>query len=151
MIDIIILLVVGAVGVMFYLITTNKNKKPKYRTSASQAANKKKGAPTQSESLEKLKRNNHFWGVEIKTPGCMEAIKLAEKQFPIDTAPALPLPNCSAKHCTCIYSGLMEHRGQARRIQEERRNEVRFDPKHPDRRSNKDRRKNVDTWRTRDY
>lgn len=151
MLDILILLVVGAVGVMFYLITANKNKKPKYRARASPPANKRKHPPTQAESLEKLKRNKHFWGVKIKTPGCTEAIKLAEKHFLIDAAPTLPLPGCPANLCSCTYGGLPEHREQARRLKGERRNEVRFDPEHPDRRSNKDRRKNVDTWKDRDY
>ena len=37
-----------------------------------------------------------------------------------------------------------------RRLSHERRNELRFEPEKSDRRSHKDRRKSVETWRDRD-
>lgn len=102
------------------------------------------------DELNKLRSNKQFWGVEIHQPGCAEAAKLGGQQFPIESAPTLPLEGCTATQCSCIYQGLKERRSMRRRLSHERRNELRFEPEKSDRRSHKDRRKSVETWRDRD-
>ena len=150
---VIILLIAGVAGGMFYLVKQGGGKKPQHHTHTlrnPQPATKNPPS-TQAESLKQIKNDKRYWGVEIKTPGCMEAFKLREEHFPIETAPALPLPDCPAGDCTCTYNGLKEHRGQVRRINKERRTELRFDSEDPDRRSHKDRRRNIDKWKDRDF
>jgi hypothetical protein len=150
---IIILLIVGVAGGVFYLMNRGSGRKPQHHTGAQhrpKPANRKKRTHTKAKSLDQLKQDKRIWGVEIKTPGCLEAYKLSREHYPIDSAPVLPLPNCPASDCTCTYSGLTEHRVRVRRIQGERRAKVRFDPKHPDRRTRKDRRRNVDPWKDRE-
>ncbi len=149
---IIILLIVGVAGMVFYWMNRGSGRKPQHPAGAQRRpkpANKKR-ARAKVESLDQLKQNKRIWGVEIKTPGCLEAYKLSKVIYQINSAPALPLPNCPASNCTCTYSGLTEHRKRVQRTQEERRDKVRFDPEHPDRRTRKDRRRNADLWKDRE-
>jgi len=105
---------------------------------------------TKRDELNKLRANKHFWGVEIHQPGCAEATKLTGKQFPIQSAPELPVEGCGAAQCSCIYIGVKDRRTLRRRLSHERRDELRFEPEKSDRRSHKDRRKSIEKWRNRD-
>jgi hypothetical protein len=93
-------------------------------------------------TLQKLQANSLFWGVSISRPGCVASRQLMNRQFTFGDAPVLPLPDCDAEKCTCQYSGLKHRRGGgSRRVNEDRRNEVRFDKERPERRSHKTRRR----------
>jgi hypothetical protein len=105
---------------------------------------------TKRDELNKLRANKHFWGVEIHQPGCAEATKLTGKQFPLESAPELPVEGCVAAQCSCIYIGVKDRRALRRRLTHERRDELRFEPEKSDRRSHKDRRKSIEKWRNRD-
>ncbi len=105
---------------------------------------------TKKDELDQLRKSNKFWGVEIHQPGCAAAAALTGKQFPIESAPALPVEGCGAAQCSCLYMGLKDRRVMRRRLTHERRNELRFDPEKSDRRSHKDRRKSIEKWRDRD-
>lgn len=96
--------------------------------------------------LEKLRSNNLFWGVKICHPGCRAARELQDQLYTFDEAPQLPVPGCDSANCTCQYRGLRERRVRALRIHEDRRDEVRFDKDHPERRSPKERRRS-DRWK----
>jgi hypothetical protein len=102
-----------------------------------------------AQGLDKLRHSKQFWGVEIEQGGCAEARALAGRQYSFEAAPRLPLDNCTASHCPCQYKGLVEHRRQHRRTQEDRRESLRFDVNKPDRRSSKDRRRGFDQWKGR--
>jgi len=141
----ILLLVIAIIVVLVLLF-----RRPRRHTLAASSHRARAGAPSKSKELEKLTRSKRFWGVEIQHPGCAEAAQLAGKEFSMESAPPLPLVNCSADHCTCLYKGLLEHRRTGRRKARERRDEVRFDHEHPDRRSHKDRRRTTDSWKHRD-
>ena len=95
--------------------------------------------------LEKLKNNPLFWGVEMGQPGCEAAQAILDRQFTFEEAPRLPLDGCSSAMCTCQFKGLKNRRTLHRRKLAERRVEVRFEKKKPDRRSRKNRRRS-DSW-----
>jgi hypothetical protein len=95
--------------------------------------------------LEKLKNNPLFWGVEMGQPGCEAAQAILDRQFTFEEAPRLPLDGCSTAMCTCQFKGLKNRRTLHRRKLAERRVEVRFEKKKPDRRSRKNRRRS-DNW-----
>jgi hypothetical protein len=102
---------------------------------------------TSSRQLEALRGNKNYWGVEIQSGLCTAAKTLAGKPFPFNEAPALPLGDCPANCCTCIYVGLRERRVRHRRGQSHRRHLIRYLHHHSDRRCPKERRK-IDIWRT---
>lgn len=99
--------------------------------------------------LKNLCDNELFWGVVIQQGGCNESKSLASRHFTFGEAPALPLRGCDAPVCSCQYKGLKEVRSEHRRVQEDRRDSLRFDAKKPDRRSLKDRRRRFDSWKGR--
>jgi hypothetical protein len=99
--------------------------------------------------LEKLRHSQQFWGVEIEHGGCDASMALAGKQFALEDAPKLPLPDCTAQICPCQYKALPERRSQHRRTHEDRRDSLRFESGKEDRRSLKDRRRKFDQWKGR--
>jgi len=100
--------------------------------------------------LDKLRDNPMFWGVEMGQPGCEAAQALLGKQFTFDKAPQLPLEGCSSANCTCQFKGLKDRRTWVRRQQDDRRQAIRFNKDHADRRSRKDRRRG-NVWIDHDY
>jgi len=59
-----------------------------------------------------------FRGVEIRTRSgaCRAAHALVGRRFLSKNAPALPLPECSAEHCSCTFSKLADRRTEGRRL-----------------------------------
>lgn len=102
-------------------------------------------ADNDSSALDQLRQNRFFWGAELFQPGCSESGKLLGKQFSFNDAPDLPLPGCSRETCACQFKGLRDRRVRARRINPDRRSELRFDRSHPDRRTLISRRRS-DLW-----
>ena len=92
-----------------------------------------------------LREKGHFWGVELGQSGCAVSDKLLGSRFTFDEAPVLPLDGCGRNTCNCHFKGLLDRRTQPRRMQSDRRVEVRFDKTHPDRRRNAGRRRG-DMW-----
>ena len=117
------------------------------RPAVRRGAQKESVTMRQSGTLASLEKNKFFWGAEISKPGCPESRELLGKQFPFDQAPQLPLPGCNQtiESCTCEFKGLRDRRTSHRRINADRRTEVRFDKTHPDRRTNAGRRRG-DRW-----
>lgn len=117
------------------------------RPSVRRGAHDKSVTMSQSGTLASLKKNKFFWGVEFSKPGCPESRELLGRQFPFDQAPTLPLPGCkqTIETCTCEFKGLRDRRISHRRLNPDRRTEVRFDKTHPDRRTNAGRRRG-DRW-----
>ena len=97
-------------------------------------------------SVARLREKGGFWGVELGQSGCAESDKLMGRRFTFDEAPKLPLHDCNRTSCNCHFKGLRERRLQPRRIRSDRRDEVRFDKTHPDRRRNAGRRRGDDMW-----
>lgn len=91
--------------------------------------------------LKKLTRSRRYWGVTIRNARCAAARQLSSRKFALDAAPALPVEGCRSLHCTCSYSGLVERRKRERRLFSDRRQQVRFDAEHPERRRQSDRRR----------
>jgi len=101
--------------------------------------------PARPGGIDKLKDTGLFWGVEIGTPGCESARKLMGGQYTFDEAPELPLPGCDSAMCTCQFNGLRDRRGRTRRTGNDRRENIRFDKDHPERRNRRGRRRS-DRW-----
>ena len=64
-----------------------------------------------SENLRQLRRMaDSLKGVEIlpveDDQTCAAARRVAEKVFPVSIVPALPLSECNAEYCRCVYSGV---------------------------------------------
>lgn len=114
---------------------------------ARRIARSESASPVQTGSLEHLRENRFFWGAELSQPGCAESRTLLGRQFPFEQAPDLPLPGCTQAlgTCSCEFKGLRERRARHRRLQQDRRVDVRFDKTHPDRRANAGRRRG-DRW-----
>ena len=135
-----VLLSVLIVAGLFYLIRTRHTPTPARRSTHSAIA-------AQTGTLAHLRENKFFWGAELSTPGCSTSRELLGKPFPFEKAPELPLPGCAntLETCNCVFKGLRDRRVTHRRLQEDRRAEVRFDKTHPDRRKNAGRRRG-DRW-----
>ena len=97
-------------------------------------------------SLQKLRNSGMYRGVTIKAGKCAVARSSSSRIYPLHQVPQLPLAGCTAWHCTCAYAGLRERRKQERRGLHDRRDAVRFDATHPERRSRKNRRRGDCNW-----
>ena len=97
--------------------------------------------------LDKLMQGHAYWGVSIRAKQCDAARPYTGKKFTFERAPALPLPGCSSRNCSCKYQGLVERRQAQRRSGVDRRKTLRLDAEHPDRRSGKDRRRSNIAWK----
>jgi len=137
----VLLSVVIAAG-LFILLGKRRTPSRSRRIERSESA-----SPVQTGSLEHLRENKFFWGAELSQPGCVESRTLLGRQFPFTQAPVLPLPGCThaLETCSCEFKGLRERRARHRRLQQDRRVDVRFDKTHPDRRANAGRRRG-DRW-----
>ena len=105
---------------------------------------------TRPGGLDKLRKNELFWGVELGQAGCESARALLGRKYAFDEAPALPLPGCDSAMCTCQFNGLKERRGTLRRTHDDRRDEIRFDKERPERRARRNRRRG-DKWDDHSY
>jgi hypothetical protein len=143
----IFLLIIAVIAGMFWILLGQLSPKRRgvRRPMSASAAVAKPGG------LEKLRSSNFFWGVRIEHPGCPAAQKLQDRHYTFDEAPALPVPGCDSAHCTCQFKGLRERRSRDdQRTQEDRRDEIRFDMEHPERRSPKGRRRS-EKWKDHTY
>lgn len=91
--------------------------------------------------LQKLRRSGHYWGVRIQPGSCAAIRHFAGRRFSFEEAPNLPLAGCKAWRCSCAYIGLPERRREERRTRKDRRDAVRFDDEHAERRSIRGRRR----------
>jgi hypothetical protein len=151
------LLVLIIAIIVFVFVIARQSPKPKHKQTRGRhvahkhdtASSQPKPPRTKKDELDKLRLSKQFWGVEIHQPGCAAAAKLTGKQYPIASAPVLPVEGCASPVCTCLYMGLKDKRTLRRRLSHERRDELRFEPEKSDRRSHKDRRSSVEKWRNR--
>jgi hypothetical protein len=131
-----VLLMIAVLAGMGWLWYSQRKPKHRARMDRHLPAN-----PARPGGLDKLQKNPLFWGAEFCQAGCNTARTLLGKQYTFDEAPDLPLPGCDSATCTCQFKGLKDNRSKTRRTHEERRNEIRFDKEHPERRSRKNRRR----------
>jgi hypothetical protein len=96
--------------------------------------------------LQKLRRSGHYWGVRIQPGNCAAIRHFAGRRFTFEEAPNLPLPGCKAWRCSCTYVGLPERRREERRTRKDRRDAVRVDDEHAERRSIRERRRQHKDW-----
>jgi len=100
-----------------------------------------------SGDLHKLRGSGHYWGVRIQPGNCATIRHFAGRRFTFEEAPVLPLPGCKAWRCSCTYIGVPERRREERRTRKDRRNAVRFDEEHAERRSIRERRRQHKAWK----
>ena len=105
------------------------------------------GNRDKSSELQKLRRSGHYWGVRIQPGRCTAIRYFAGRRFTFDEAPNLPLPGCRAWRCSCTYIGVPERRHEERRNRKDRRDAVRFDEEHAERRSIRGRRRQHKAWK----
>jgi hypothetical protein len=132
------LLLLAFAAAMLWLLWPSKHRK---RGPARRRNNR------QRKALEKLRMGSAYWGVTLRGKQCDALRPYLGKKFPLDRAPALPLPGCKARRCQCRYQGLVERRRAQRRSGTDQRRTVRLDANHPDRRSGKDRRRGALAWK----
>jgi len=149
---IVLLVIICLIAGVLWVLRGNRGPGHRHRPAHHSAGNTdtRTATPTTPGGLEKLKANSMFWGVEIGQAGCEAAQALLGQQYTFDEAPQLPLQGCDSAMCSCQYKGLKDHRSEHRRKSGERRVEVRFDNKNPDRRSRKDRRRGAN-WKDHTY
>jgi hypothetical protein len=99
------------------------------------------GSRDKSGELNKLRRSGSFWGVRIQPGKCASIRPFAGRRFTFEEAPDLPLPGCKAWRCSCTYIGVPERRRNERRTHNDRRDVVRIDDEHIERRSFRGRRR----------
>jgi hypothetical protein len=104
------------------------------------------GTRDSSGELQKLRRSGRYWGVRIQPGKCAAIRHFAGRHFTFEEAPNLPLPSCKAWRCSCTYIGVPERRREERRARKDRRDAVRFDEDHAERRSIRERRRHNKDW-----
>jgi hypothetical protein len=104
------------------------------------------GKRDKSGELQKLRRSGHYWGVRIQPGKCAAIRHFAGRRFTFEEAPNLPLPGCKAWRCSCTYIGVPERRREERRTHKDRRDAVRFDEEHAERRAILGRRRQHKDW-----
>ena len=107
---------------------------------------KRERSQSKSKSLARLRRTGNYWGVTIKRGKCSAIQYTTGRKFAFDEAPVLPVTGCKALRCSCSYQGLLERRKKQRRKSSDRRETVRFDAQHPERRSGRERRRGHANW-----
>jgi hypothetical protein len=98
------------------------------------------GSQDKNGELNKLRRSGSCWGVRIQPGKCAAIRPFAGRRFTFEEAPDLPRPGCKAWRCSCTYIGVPERRRDERRIHNDRREVVRIDDEHIERRSFRGRR-----------
>jgi hypothetical protein len=104
-------------------------------------------ANTRTDALKKLRSSGLYWGITIHNGKCAAIRQYLGRPYKLDESPALPLSGCKAGRCTCTYAGLRERRKHQRRQIRDRRDAIRFDSRHPDRRNKRERRRGFNRWR----
>ena len=132
---------VSAIAVGLFFLLRNRHKHAANRRAAHSNVSQHYGTG----SLNRLSENKFFWGAELWQPGCTQSYKLLGRQFRFADAPDIPLEGCNRDTCTCRFKGLRERRSRPRRLNPDRRSEVRFSKTHPDRRTRGGRRRD-DLW-----
>jgi len=131
-----------ASAILFYFYQRNNN------SSRPNHARSTRPPLSQQKRLQAIISSGKYWAVKInplnKTTCCSAVSALQNKQFPINSAPPLPLHNCTQDNCQCKHSGLTEKRkpGSQRREHNDRRESIRFE-EVSDRRSHNDRRSGI--------
>jgi len=136
----VLLLILGIAASIFWLLRVKPARRQQPHKPGKQKVPDRETGNQLSGGLEKLRKNEMFWGASITQAGCEAARELVGQKFSFDDAPELPVEGCSEAICTCRLQGLTSRRKQHRRTKEERREAVRFDKDSSDRRSRKDRR-----------
>lgn len=134
-----LLLLASAAAVVIVLLVA-----PQPRRNGQRSGNAKAG------SLKKLRDSGNYWGVTLQNGKCAAVRRCLGRQYRFEEAPALPVSGCKALRCSCTYRGLPERRKRQRRVLRDRREAVRFDSDHPERRSNGERRRGHVRWRDAD-
>lgn len=107
---------------------------------------KRQRSRSKPKNLAKLRHTGNYWGVTIKCGKCSAIQYTSGRKFTFDEAPILPVVGCKALRCSCRYQGLHERRKKQRRRANDRRETVRFDAQHPERRSGRERRRGHASW-----
>ena len=104
-------------------------------------ASRREAPPKQAQMSPRAKVGGRFSAVEIRprVGACAAALQLRGRRFLAKNAPALPLRECSAGHCSCRFSKLPDRRTEGRRLEHEGLSAVLF--LTMDRRSKRDRRR----------
>jgi hypothetical protein len=105
------------------------------------------GSRDKSGELKKLRRSGSYWGVRIQPGKCTAISHFAGRRLTFEEAPNLPLPGCKAWRCSCTYIGVPERRRDERRVHNDRRDVVRIDDEHVERRSFRGRRRGNKAWK----
>jgi hypothetical protein len=105
------------------------------------------GTRDKGAALQKLRHSGHYWGVRIQPGKCTAIRHFAGRRFSFEEAPSLPLSACKAWRCSCAYIGVPDHRREERRTHKDRRDTVRFDEEHVERRSLRGRRRAYQDWK----
>jgi hypothetical protein len=113
-------------------------KRSRARTRRVPDASPATGPRQEADRMEDLKRCGLYWGVSLRarenSPCCQQAQALLGQHFTLDQAPHLPLQGCDLD-CHCHYHPLLEQRdGKVRRVQHDRRNNLRYEPDKKNRR-----------------
>jgi hypothetical protein len=108
-------------------------------------ADRARSAPAMAPGVRPPPPAPRYWGKRLclGTPerACQAALAAQGHEYPMERAPILPLPGCTAQ-CACHFEPLAERRsGKERRVGNDRRDGVRFDLAREDRRVGKDRRR----------
>jgi hypothetical protein len=76
-------------------------------------------APARDGVQRERKAAGRFRGVEIRirAGACEAARSLEGRRFLVKQAPALPLPACTAAHCSCAFTKLSDRRTEGRRLE----------------------------------
>jgi len=126
-------------GIVIYFYYRNK-KKPIALSRQEQLQKKS------SSNLEEIQSSKRYWGAYIDykndTLCCAAVLKLQKKQYPKKLVPDIPLAGCDRPLCRCHYVAIIERREKTRRLNESRREEIRFED-NPDRRSKLERRSSM--------
>jgi hypothetical protein len=99
------------------------------------------GSRDKSSELKKLRHSGYYWGVRIQPGKCTAIRHFAGRRFTFEEAPNLPLSGCKAWRCSCTYIGVPDRRREDRRVHKDRRDIVRIDEEHAERRSFRGRRR----------
>jgi hypothetical protein len=147
------LLVIVALAIALGVLLLVKLRKPSEpRTTVRKSGSRSAGAGVSSapapgarvkapsEAIDKFRGGALF---PQKDP-CEAILKLRGKTFPEGRIPRIPVPGCDRGECACQVHEIVGRRRGPRRISTDRRGDVRF---KEDRRSGRDRREGVETWK----
>jgi len=140
-------LIIGIVAIAAVFLIMRRSRAPERSAHRSAHAHGSGASSAERRAAKRTGDNvDQFRGLTFvpQADACEAALKARSRTFPAANRPQIPLSGCDRDSCSCELRDVGGRRRGERRVNADRRGEVRFGE---DRRKGKDRRAGADAWK----